>query len=860
MAGPTRAGRRGPDVDPFGSPTRDAPPSEWDDPRPPRRPNGNGHPNGHAHGNGRGNGNGGPPGRRNGGGPSPQPTSGGPGGRPPAGGRSGERPAPRKRSIIWRWRRAFFLLALMGLLAVAAGGAVLAQTELPAPKTFRQATFICAANLQPGQACNEDTAIAKLQGDDANRVNVAYDDLSPHIINAVVATEDRNFFTHDGVAPLGIARALYRDLKGDQIQQGGSTITQQYVKNAYLTSERSLTRKLKEAVLSIKLEQRMSKQEILENYLNTVYFGRGSYGIQAASRAYFNTDASKLDIGQAAYLAGLMRAPEAADASLHPEEAARRRQTSLTAMEQEGYISADEADLYSQVTFEAPYFLPRQSSSRVTTLEGSDYGAEYVTTYVAQLLMDENGPFGFTEEEVYGGGLRVHTSIDLDMQGRAWAAVRDVLNQPGDPQAGMVAVDDQGMVRAMVGARPPAGGEVEKPEINFAVRGSGSDGRAVGSTFKPIAIAEAVATGKSLDSRYDAPATLTIDQSSLQGCAPEYKLSNYAESEGGNLDLVEATAQSSNTAFAQLMVDLTPQKVIDMAKKLGMPGDFEDPCPSMVLGTENASPLDMAGVYSVFANRGVKKTPALITRVDQIGDDGKVTTLYNRQPPAGEQVLTPQQADLVTHALQSVITDGTGKAADIGRPAAGKTGTSNEYKDAWFVGYVPKLTAAVWMGYEKADWIDPETGKESLPPMSPRGIPVHGGSATGGSFPAQIWHDFMVSTLDARGWNDPFTEVPEDLIEAGIRLDEGRIPEETTTTPPPQQQPGTPPPPDDGPGRPRPTRPGGGNTTTTEEPTTTSSSTSTTTDTTAPPTSDTTIIPTLPTRPGGGGGPGADTG
>ena len=459
--------------------------------------------------------------------------------------------------------------------------------------------------------------------------------------------------------------------------------------------------------------------------------------------------ATKLDIGQAAYLAGLMRAPEAADASLHPEEAARRRQTSLTAMEQEGYISADEADLYSQVTFEAPYFLPRQSSSRVTTLEGSDYGAEYVTTYVAQLLMDENGPFGFTEEEVYGGGLRVHTSIDLDMQGRAWAAVRDVLNQPGDPQAGMVAVDDQGMVRAMVGARPPAPGEADKPEANYAVRGAGSSGRPVGSTFKPIALAEAVATGKSLASRYDAPGKYTVDQSSVvdeQGnlrCEREWEVNNYAESEGGNLDLIGATAQSSNTAYAQLMVDLGPDKVVSMAQKLGMPGDFDPRCPTMVLGTENASPLDMAGVYSVFANRGVKKTPALITRVDQIGDEGEVTTLYNRQPPAGEQVLTPQQADLVTHALQSVITDGTGKAADIGRPAAGKTGTSQENKDAWFVGYVPKLTAAVWMGYPEADWTDPETGKKSIPPMNPRGIPVHGGSATGGSFPAQIWHDFM---------------------------------------------------------------------------------------------------------------------
>jgi penicillin-binding protein 1A len=827
MAGTTRAGRRGTDVDPFGSPARDAPPSGFGGARSP--------------GPGRG------PGRAaNGQGPLP---GGGGGGRPPrAGGPSGERPA-KKRSIIWRWRRAFFLLALMGLLAVAAGGAVLAQTELPEPKGFAQATFICAAYLPDGETCNEGTAMAKLQGDDANRANVAYDDLSPNIINAVVAAEDRNFFEHDGVAPLGIARALYRDLKGDAVQQGGSTITQQYVKNAFLSPERALTRKLKEAVLSIKLEQRMSKEEILERYLNTVYFGRWAYGIQAASRVYFGVDATDLDIGQAAYLAGLIRAPEAADATLHPEEAARRRHTTLIAMEEEGYISREEAALYDKVEFVAPYFLPRESASKVQTLVGKEYGVEYVTAYVARLLQQE--PFNFSEEEVYSSGLRVYTSLDLDMQGRAWAAVNGVLNQPNDPAAGMVAVDDQGMVRAMVGGR-----DYKANQTNYAVRGLGSNGRPVGSTFKPIALAEAVATGKSLKSRYDAPGEYEVDQSMYLDeagnprCEPKWTVNNYAESEGGNMDLMEATAQSSNTAYAQLMVDLGPEKVLEMAKKLGMPGDFEPLCPTMVLGTENASPLDMAGVYSTFANHGLKKAPSLITRVDRVGDEGQVTTLYDSKPPQGEQVLTTQQADMITHTLEGVITNGTGHAANIGRPAAGKTGTSQANKDAWFVGYVPKLTAAVWMGYPNADWPDPNNdNKLSIPPMNPDGIPVHGGSATGGSFPAKIWHDFMLSVTDARGWNDPFTQVPEDVLESGIRLDEGREPAAPTDTslPPQPGQPGNGN--GNGNGGPRPTRA----TTTSTAPTTTTSESTTTT---APDTTTTTLTTIPITRPGGGGGPG----
>jgi membrane peptidoglycan carboxypeptidase len=366
-----------------------------------------------------------------------------------------------------------------------------------------------------------------------------------------------------------------------------------------------------------------------------------------------------------------------------------------------------------------------------------------------------------------------------------------------------------------------------------------------------------VATGHSLESRYDAPGEYTVDQSSIVDadgnlrCEREWTPHNYAESEGGNLSLLEATEQSSNTAYAQLMVDLTPEKVVEMAQKLGMPGDFEPMCPTMVLGTENASPLDMAGVYSVFANRGVRKQPAIITRVERVGDEGEVTLLYKQPPRQGETVLTPQQADLVTHTLEGVITNGTGHDANIGRPAAGKTGTSQRNKDAWFVGYVPKLTAAVWMGFPDADWTDPETGKPSIPPMNGDGHPVHGLRAvTGGSLPARIWHDFMLSVTDARGMNDTFTEVTEDQVRAGIRLDEGRIPE-TTTTLVPTPQPGGPPTTDGRPGRPG--RPGNGNSTTTSSSTTSTSTTSTSTTSTSTP--DTTMtLPTITRPPGPGGG------
>jgi membrane peptidoglycan carboxypeptidase len=327
-------------------------------------------------------------------------------------------------------------------------------------------------------------------------------------------------------------------------------------------------------------------------------------------------------------------------------------------------------------------------------------------------------------------------------------------------------------------------------------------------------------------------------------------VNNYAESEQGNLNLLEATAQSSNTAYAQLMVDLGPEKVLAMATKLGMPEFDALQCPTMVLGTENASVLNMAGVYSVFANRGLRKTPGIITRVERVGDEGEVTPLYTRPVEQGERVLTEQQADLVTHTLQGVIKEGTGTGADIGRPAAGKTGTSQENKDAWFVGYVPKLTAAVWMGYPNT-WVNPRTGVEEIPPMNDDGMAVHGRSATGGSFPADIWRTFMQSVTDARGMNDPFMEVPEEVIESGTRLGTEQRDETSTTLPPQQGGPPT----SDRPGNgPRPTRPGGNTTTTSPSSSTTATSTSSSS-TSSSSTTTTSPLPTV-TRPGGGGGNG----
>jgi membrane peptidoglycan carboxypeptidase len=655
-----------------------------------------------------------------------------------------------------------------------------ARTELPEVDALQQSTFVCAGDVP--ENCNAQNAMATIQGGE-DRVNVRYEDLPQVLIDAVVAMEDRNFFEHRGINPISIGRALYRDLRGDAVQQGGSTITQQYVKNAFLSPERAITRKIREAVLAIKLEQHMSKEEILEGYLNTIYFGRGAYGVAAASRAYFGKNLNEIGIAEAAYLAGLIRAPVLADATDHPEEAQRRRHTALVAMEEEGYITSDEAALADAIAFEPPFFRPRTERRQFETVdELRGVGGDYITAYVNHLLQTEHG---LTEQQIFSGGYRVYTSIDRTMQEAAWRAVNGTLNQPADPVGSMVAIDNSGMIRAMVGGRDYAASQV-----NHAVRGLGSEGQQVGSTFKPIALAEFVSQNHSLQSRYGAPAEMDIQQNA-PGCAPTWHVRNYEESDEGQLSVRDATRVSSNTAYGQIMWDLGPESVIQMAHDLGMTGEIAPACGPIVLGTESSTPLEMATVYSTFANRGIRRTPSIITRIEQVDQDGNVNVVFEREPEE-QRVLTESQADVVTDVLQDVITDGTGTAADIGRPAAGKTGTAQFNRDAWFVGYTPHLTAAVWMGYTENNWDDPETPEqEQLRPPMNGDHAVRGRNVTGGSFPAEIWAQFMRNVSDHNNWNEPFPEVSEDVLNDGDIVGQPPTTSTTSTSVPPRGGPPT---------------------------------------------------------------------
>jgi penicillin-binding protein 1A len=623
----------------------------------------------------------------------------------------------------------------MGGLVVVAGasgiGAVAFNLELPPEEALLQTSFVCAADVAEG--CGPENAIATFSAEE-DRTNVGLDEVPAVLEEAVLATEDQDYYEHGGIDPVGITRALYNDIRGVGATQGGSTITQQYVKNVYLSSERSIVRKVKEAVLAVKLERELEKAEILERYLNTIYFGRGAYGVDAAARAYYGKDVEDVGLLEASYLAGLIRSPGGADALENPEEATRRRLTVLNAMRSEGHITAEEHAEMEVTPIETGVVEPRDRRG-LGRVEGNtpdnDIGTKYFVEAVRRQIAEQYG-----EDVLYGGGLRIYTTIDFDLQRAAWDAVTSTLDQPTDPDAALVAVDEYGYVKAMVGGR-----DFERDEVNLALgSAAGGSGRGAGSSFKPFVLAEAIRQDISLNSMFEAPAQITFDD--VQGEKPgePWKVSNYGGTEQGVLDIVDATRVSSNTAYAQLMLEVGPANVAALANRLGVSAELPV-VPSLVLGSGDVSPLDMAVGYSTFANRGVHNDPILVTKIEQVDDDGDVEVL-DQAVPTGERVLTEEQADLVTYCLREVVQGGTGESADFGKPAAGKTGTTQDNKDAWFVGYTPELTAAVWLGYAHPgpDGSVP-TMDEDSPVSQSRGL----NGVTGGSLPAEVWRKFMAA-------------------------------------------------------------------------------------------------------------------
>ncbi len=567
-------------------------------------------------------------------------------------------------------------------------------------------------------------------------VEITPDQIPQVLKDAVVAIEDKRFWQHDGVDYEGIVRAARVNLEVGGIAQGGSTLTQQYVKNVYLSNERTIERKLEEALLATELEKTMSKEEILFGYLTTSYFGSGAYGIGAAAEIYFGKPVSELDISEAATLAGVVKAPTSTSPYVDRDAADQRRRLVLQAMYDQGYISAADYEreaarrLWSQEDPGSPdgpvtLLVPRQKKGAIHY--------PFFVDYVEAELLERLGP-----DPVYQGGLRIETSIVPEYQEAAESAVARRLGNTEYPiEMALASVDPAtGHVVAMVGGR-----DYEFSQVNLAT--GGSTGFQPGSSFKPIVLATAFVLGLNPDTAYPAPGQWIVPGCTGDQCT----ISNYDYRNYGRLTLREAMRASVNTVFAQLVLDVGLADTVELARRLGL--ETYDPDgvygPSLALGAVETSPLAMASAYGTFANRGVRVAPTGILRV--IDADGNV--LIDNRARSGERVLDTAVADNITDVLVDVIADGTGQRAQIGRPAAGKTGTAQAYRAAWFAGYTPDLATAVWMGH--ADRLAPLRGVNGV------------GRVTGGSHPAVAWADFMAAAhegLEVSEFPEPEPIVP----------------------------------------------------------------------------------------------------
>jgi penicillin-binding protein 1A len=554
-----------------------------------------------------------------------------------------------------------------------------------------------------------------------DRVVLSEDQMTQDVRDAVVAIEDRRFYEHAGLDLRSILRAAAVDLSQGTVVEGGSTITQQLVKNLYTGDAETVRRKLEEAALAMQMEQRFTKDDILTLYLNTVYFGEGAYGIEAAAETYFGVHASELDLAESAMLAGLITSPNHFDPFVRPASAEGRRGVVLRIMREMGTVTDPER---------------RRAAHEPIRLRGdaeeSRYPYPYFVDYFKRWFLS-NRAFGATYDDRYKllftGGLRITTSLDPTIQAAAQQAVSSVLAYPGDPDAAVTVVDPRtGYVRAMVGGKDKDyWSNSGAGRVNLAT-GAGGSGRQTGSAFKVFALVAALEHGYSADTTFAAPSSITLP---LPG-GGSWSVTNADGSGYGTISLRTATEESVNTVYAQLIQQLGPDTVVRTAKTMGMRcctavGDPKGPLlavDSAVLGSNEANTLEMASAYGTLATGGRHVDPVPVESV--VAPDGKILWQASPEPT---QVVSPEVAAAANDILQDVVLQGTGTAANLGRPQIGKTGTDDNHDNAWFVGAVPQLSAAVWVGYH-----------EGQIPMEPPRTRI---TVFGGTWPAQIWRLLM---------------------------------------------------------------------------------------------------------------------
>jgi penicillin-binding protein 1A len=601
--------------------------------------------------------------------------------RPPTGRRT-KKPSSRsrrtgrtRRSLLGHMLYWTVVLSVWGLISTAALVAYYASQLPPIDQ-------LAVPKRPPNIAILADDGSLIANRGDTGGPAVRLIDLPPYLPKAFVAIEDRRFYDHIGIDPLGVSRALMRDVIGRSGIEGGSTLTQQLAKNLFLTQERTLSRKIQEAILALWLERRYSKDQILELYLNRVYFGSGAYGVEAAAQKYFGKSARFVTLPEAALLAGLMKSPTRLAPNRNLAGANERAAEVITAMAEQGHIT--EAMAKSALTNPAQVIHDKSSGS-----------INYVADYVMDALDDS---IGAIDEDIV-----VTTTINLKMQEEAERALTEELNAKGAKfgveQGALVALDPSGAIKAMVGGRNYA-----DSQFNRAVAAK----RQPGSSFKPFVYLAALEKGLTPDTiREDAPIT-------VKGWSPE----NYSREYFGPVTLTKALALSLNTVAVRLGLEVGPKAVVAVARRLGIASDL-DPVPSIALGSSEVTPLEMVSAYAAFANGGIGVQPHVIARVRTAG--GK--QLYARRNASFGRVIDPQYVAMMNQMMQETLLTGTARKAELpGWQAAGKTGTSQDWRDAWFVGYTSYLVAGVWLGNDD-------------------GSPTK--KVSGGNLPVEIWSRFM---------------------------------------------------------------------------------------------------------------------
>lgn len=706
-----------------------------------------------------------------------------------------EAKAGGKRRRSWPRR-----ILLTGLAAFVLGliGLAVAYAMTPIPKANE------AALAQASVVYYSDGKTEMGRFGDINRESVSLSEVPKQVQQAFIAAEDRNFYSNSGISPTGITRAVWVAVRGGQTQ-GGSTITQQYVKNFYLTQDQTVTRKLKEILISLKVDRQLTKSDILESYLNTIYFGRGASGIQAASKAYFRKDVSKLTVAEGALLASVIRGPSFYDPALGEEQrelAEGRWEYVVDGMVTEGWLtSAQRATLAFPETKAAP---------RRIGVSGPN---GYIVAAVRDQLLRRQK---LSDAEIDAGGLRITTTIDRKKQAAAVNAVKDRLpKDPDNLHAGLVSiVPGDGAIVAMYG-----GADYQKRQFNDATDALVQ----AGSTFKIFGLIAALQTGElGTNASFNGASPQYFDEFKDDAAPSEFLrdggVRNFGGEGFGRLNLIDATARSVNTIYARLNIEATPKKTMEAAKAAGVTTTM-DPVYANILGTDTVRVIDMANAYATIAANGKRATPYLIRKVTATATDYTFTA-----KPQVKQVFDEDVMSDVIEAMEAVVERGSGSFAGgvLDRPAAGKTGTTTGNFGAWFDGFTPNLATAVGIYRGDGDSTKDENAMDNIP-----GI----GQLTGATVPVRIWTDYMAAALEGM-------KVVDFPKPAHVNWD--KIPTQTSTPPPVSTSSSTP---------------------TTSTTTTTAPPTTTTTapPTTEPPTTEPTPTVTVPTEtvtgPGNGQGP-----